>query len=111
MRISRETIRNLRKQMTNKFVSPWAVVKSLLGSGRLLSVANRPHCHTLNLTYDVHACYVMLARHVRRTYILPGIDVNSGINVPSKERSSSLKLVYASKACFISSLACGLLVS
>ena len=41
-----------REAMTNKFVSPWAVVKSLLRSGRLLSVANRPHCRTLlNLTY------------------------------------------------------------
>jgi hypothetical protein len=40
--------------MADKSVSPWAVVKRLLGvfrSGRLLCVANRPHCRTLDLTY------------------------------------------------------------
>jgi hypothetical protein len=55
--------------MADKSVSPWAVVKRLLRSGRLLSVANRPHCRTpLNLTYefspveeDTRACCVQLA--------------------------------------------------
>ena len=38
--------------MTDKSVSPWAVIEHLLRSGRLLSAANHPHCRTLNLTYE-----------------------------------------------------------
>ena len=40
-----------REAMADKSVSPWAVVKRLFRSGRLLCVANRPHCRTLDLTY------------------------------------------------------------
>ena len=56
--------------MADKTVSPWAVVKRLLHSGQLLSVANRPHCRTLNLTYELHNIQEIQLVYDLRLYIV-----------------------------------------